>query len=464
MKSIRMTLARWSHLRLFASTLLGAAFLSACDGENLFDPTENPYNDLQVTLSGANGGVAGDTLRFLVTGAGPNGLNRFDVAVRGAVNKDTSLIVANTGRQVSGTVKLVLPQQLIDTLLYVWARGYDANGNSSNVASDTFVVFEPPTIASLTGGESLAPGGVATLRVRAMGLRPLDQMTFVTQGAVPFSNHTVALNPATDVTRDFQISIPSTPADTLVQVAVSVRDVNGLTASRSYTLPIRVTGPEVTGLTVPPEATPGLSLTVEVNGAAMRGVGALKVVLSGSLSDTAEVKRTDYPPTAFGRFTFPLPSDLIGSTITVDAYAIDKSGTVSTPITAYVVLANGDPVVDSLQVSGTVPLGGTLDVRAFSHGPRPLKDLKIKVRGGASATLGPIAITPSQTSATTDVFIPIGAVVSPPETWTCAATTCTTTATVEVSVSDQAGRVSPWTTPITFTITNIPKPADPDAP
>jgi hypothetical protein len=461
MNRINMTRVRWSRWRLAAGTLLGVAILSACDGENLFDPEENPFTELHVTLSGASGGVAGDTLRFLVSGDAPTSLSRFDVSVRGAVVKDTSLLA--TGRQASGTVKLVLPAALLDTLLYVSARAVDQVGNASAMVGDTFIVSAPPVIASLTGGEALAPGGSATLRVRATGLRALSQMTVVTQGAVPLSNYTVSLTPSTDVTRDFPLTIPTAPADTLVQVSVTVKDISGLSSTKSYTLPIQVTGPEITSLqTSPPTATPGSSLIIDVSGAAMRGVAALKVVLSGSLTDTAAVTFPSMPATTSAKLTFPLPSDLTGSTITVDAYAVDRSGVVSAPLTSYVVLATGDPVVDSLQVPSTIPAGGTLDVRAYAHGPRPLSTLTVRIRGGASKTITK-TISPSMTSTTTDLFIPIGLgdIVAPVETWSCGPTTCSTTFTVEASVSDQAGLLSTWSTPLTVVVTNLPKPADP---
>jgi hypothetical protein len=324
------------------------------------------------------------------------------------------------------------------------------------------VVYEPPTIVSMSGGELLNAGQTATLRLRATGKRPITQLTMVKTGAIPFSNESVQVN-ALDVTRDFNVFIPTEPGDTLLHVTVTARDINGLSTTKAYTLPIQVTPAEVTGLVAPGNATPGGSLVIQVSGKALRGVDSLKVVLSEGLT---AVKSQPFggTKTASYKFTFPLPPNLTGSTIAVDAYAFDKSGP-SQAVSWTVVLATGNPLIDSLTVSPSVPAGGRLDVRAYSSGPRPLGSVMVRVRGSVFKEIT-TAIGGTQTSAVTDVFVPIGLgdVITAPTTWVCGAgttATCSTQATIDVMVTDQAGLSSMWTSPVTFTITNLPKPPDP---
>jgi hypothetical protein len=115
-----------------AVALVSAVMLTACDGENLFDSEQNPFLEPRVSVSGPSGAFAGDTIGISVSASAATNVSRIDVAIRGAVNKDTSITPA-PAQNVSAIVKVALPEFLADTLVYISAQAADAQGRVSKL-------------------------------------------------------------------------------------------------------------------------------------------------------------------------------------------------------------------------------------------------------------------------------------------------------------------------------------------
>ena len=425
------------------AVIAGIALLVACDGENLFDPNQNPFLEPRVSVSAPDGAFAGDTMAISVSATAASDVATIAVSVRGAATKDTTVEVV-AARSVTAIVKVALPLILTDTLIYVAAVATDVNGNVSKVKADTVSVLGPPAVISVTGPDSLQLGSTATISIRAFGSRRIAQFDLALRGAISRDTTIVVVPPANDVTQSVSISIPATVADTALRVGIVVKDVTGLSSVPvTFLVPLAVSPPVAT-LTAPIPATvsPGAMLDLSVHATAMRGVSRIGVVLSGAMSkDTSivvEGTQTDV--------TLPLsirvPGDITGATITVKPYAIDKAGQRSVPGTATNVTVNtGLPVIVSVI---TVPAdsqraGQIVDVRVTAQGVRPITQLTVRFRGAANADQV-VQVVPAATNVQKEVQIQLPTEVSD------------TILTITAIATDQAGQLSALTTASTKTL------------
>jgi hypothetical protein len=126
-------------LRLGA-ILCGALVLGACDGENLFDSSSNPFIEPTVEVFAPDFALPGDTVIVSLTATAALNLQRISVVMRGAVNKDTLLTTGST-RSTVASVKLAVPTVPPASMVLITAQASDASGRLSRLAVDTVQVF-----------------------------------------------------------------------------------------------------------------------------------------------------------------------------------------------------------------------------------------------------------------------------------------------------------------------------------
>ena len=124
----------------FGAVLCAALMLGACEGENLFDNSSNPFIEPKVELFAPDFAFAGDTVVVSLTATAALNVQRIAVVMRGAVNKDTLI---NTGavRTASGAVKLGIPALPPSNMVLISAQAADASGRLSRAATDTVQIF-----------------------------------------------------------------------------------------------------------------------------------------------------------------------------------------------------------------------------------------------------------------------------------------------------------------------------------
>ncbi len=423
------------------AVIAGIALLVACDGENLFDPNQNPFLEPRVSVSAPDGAFAGDTMAISVSATAASDVATIAVSVRGAATKDTTIEVV-AARSVSAIVKVALPTILTDTLIYVAAVATDVNGNVSKVKADTVSVLGPPAVISVTGPDSLQLGSTATISIRAFGSRRIAQFDLALRGAISRDTTIVVVPPANDVTQSVSISIPATVADTALRVGIVVKDVTGLSSAPvSFLVPLAIS-PPVASLTapVPTTVSPGAMLDLSLRATAMRGVSRIGVVLSGAMSKDTSIVVEGTQTDVTLPMSIRVPGDITGTTITVTPYAIDKAGQRSVPGTATNVTVNtGLPVIVSVTGPDSTRAGQIVDIRVVAQGVRPITELNIRFRGAVSADQR-VVIIPAATSVTKDVQIQLPIDVSD------------TILTVTAVATDQAGQLSALTTASTKTV------------
>jgi hypothetical protein len=98
--------------RRSATTLLaGLIVVLACDGENLFDPDQNPFLEPSVVVSAPASAFAGDTIDISIEANASGSVARIDVSFTGAVTRDTA-IIPTPAAEISTILEAALPLKL----------------------------------------------------------------------------------------------------------------------------------------------------------------------------------------------------------------------------------------------------------------------------------------------------------------------------------------------------------------
>lgn len=358
-----------------AVALVSAVMLTACDGENLFDSDQNPFLEPRVSVSGPDGAFAGDTVAISLSATAASNVTRIDVSIRGAANKDTS-ITTTAAPSVSAVVKVALPAILTDTLLFVTAQASDAQGRVSKVRADTLVVIGPPSIVSVTGADSLTAGTTATVRVRAFGSRRITQIDVSARGALTKDTVIVVSPASNDVTRDITFTIPSAPADTVLRLGISARDISGINSVPvSYLFPIRFASgsvPTVTSVTVTPDpARPGGIVDVRAEATGVRGINNMIFRFRGAVNRDVEVAVSPARTSATVDAQVTLPADISDTLLTVTVVAQDVAGNLSAISNAATrvvrVSDTTSPSVTSTATPTSTAAGRTIQVRVTAR-------------------------------------------------------------------------------------------------
>jgi hypothetical protein len=214
----------------FGAVLCGAVMLTACEGENLFDNSKNPFIEPQVEVLAPDVADGGDTILVNVSASAALNVQRMLVSMRGAVSKDT-LIITGAVRTASANIKVFVPFVVTSNEIIINAQVADVSGRVSRLLSDTILVVahtgpvNGPTILGINAPDTTRAGRVVDVRVQAQGSLPINQLQFRFRGAV---NQTITVPISNQITAiaDAQVTIPDALLDNTLTVSVVARDVN----------------------------------------------------------------------------------------------------------------------------------------------------------------------------------------------------------------------------------------------
>ena len=384
-----------------------------------------------LALLGPDFVLAGDTFEVRVDGFAARGLSRIDLSLRGAVSKDTSISYSGDTKSASAIFRIAAPSFLPDTVMFLFARATDQAGASSPIRTDTAVAYGPAGISDFIGPDSVSVGQTTTFRVRVVSARRITGIEVQARGALFLDSLIQIVPPRFDVTQDITLQIPTPAQDTLLRLAFRVRDESNFVGGyQNIDIPVAISPPTLT-LTAPVSASPGGTLDLRAVAASLRQVSQIRVQLSGAVSRDSVI---DISPTRVNvdqPISFRLPGDIQDSTLTVRAFAIDRSGATSPTQTAVVRIPLGAPVILSLTTPTDSTRGGrTLDVRVVARGIRPLTRIDVRFRGAVDADRS-ITISPERLDVTQDVSVQIPLDVAD------------TTLTISATATDVTGAVSP---------------------
>ncbi len=424
---------RAAHVWLGAGLLAASlAVLGACEGDNLFSG-DSSLAMPRASVAGPDFVLAQDTFFIRVDGFAARGVTRIDLALRGAISRDTSVTyAAGTSTSVSQVFAFKAPGFFADTVLVASARVTDKVGSSSPLKSDTVGAFGPPGVISVNKPDSVRAGTTASLRVRVAGGRKITRIDVQVRGAAT-ADRTYTVAPAAyDVTQEIAVDVPAPAADTTLRVTVIPRDEANLTSTNLISVPLAIEPPSAI-LSAPAQASPGGALNLDVRATAMRLVTSIKIELRGAVNRDTTVKVDPPQADVTKSISLQLPGNISDSTLTVRAFAVDKSGAISgvtTTSNALVRIPLGAPVILSLTSLDSTRGGRVFDVRIMAQGTRPLTRIDVKFRGAVDQDMV-FQVNPSRTDVTQDASISIPL------------DTRDTTLTFTATATDMSGAVSP---------------------
>lgn len=194
------------------------------------------------TVSGPSGVRPGQTVNLQVRAFGTRPISRLDIAARGAINRDTTVLVTPAQSLVLQDVAFVIPATVQDTVITFSVTAQDESGQISpqRVGLVPFAIDTPSV--SLVAPPTVQAGKVLNVAVAAQSLRQITQVGIeVSGGVVPTQIIPVTLNPARAATVEyFSVVLPENLVVPQLQVQAFALDKGN---HRSETPPQIVTVP-----------------------------------------------------------------------------------------------------------------------------------------------------------------------------------------------------------------------------
>lgn len=371
--------------------VLAAALFAACEGEHLWTGETSEYQPQLTGISVPPVAFAGEEISIRVDAYAPLGVAELVVSLRGAVVKDTIVVIDPPQARLSKVVSIRVPDVVADTVMLVQARVIDKAGLASGLAEDLIVVFGPPAIVGLNAPSLLRRGELVNVRVTAVGSRKISQIDLVANGAVQKDTSVSVFPPRSNVTQDIVFLLPTAALDTLLHLAVSARDETGAVGgAKVATLPLAIEAPEVMTI-VPPSVQAGSILTVGVSASSARHIAELRLEIRGGMVKDTSIKFSPARPNALEFFDVVLPGNLIMPELRVRAYALDRANGVSATEVFTVEAPIGAPAVLVSPWSTSIMAGHIADFRVTASSSRPINRVRFRWRGFIKDSINSLA-------------------------------------------------------------------------
>lgn len=306
-------------------------------------------------------------------------------AIGGQAPAAATVDVAPTAPTVTNNFAFYVPVDAIPgSTITINATAIDTKGQNTKAQPISFTVLDatPPQVAFTTPvtGVKVKPGQQVTAVVSASDLGGVAQLEFRVSGGTVLSE-TRLIDPALNsvaTTFTFTVSPAAGPKDTINLDVVAVDKAGNRTSAPQVVLPVADTkAPLVTLRTVngSTEMIAGQQMTIVVE--ANDEIGVQRIDLTGSGVITYSNSKGISPPlgSAQAQFLVTIPATLSdGSTLTLQATAVDLSGNVSAPATltlngqslpgvtlpASLLLNAGEQRQITLQLAAPAPTGGAI--------------------------------------------------------------------------------------------------------
>lgn len=436
--------------RRLVLTLMAAGIpLVGCEGDNMFTGDSVELLPQVTSVSVPQVAFAGETVNVRVDATASFGISDVVVALRGAVVKDTLVEVDPPRTRVSQVLSIPVPTLLQDTLLIIEAQVIDLYGNSSRARQGQVVVFGPPTITNVSAPTVARPGEPISVRVTAFGSRKISLVDMVARGAIDKDSTVAVQPPRNNVTQDLVLMLPVNAGDTLLTLAVGVRDEAGQASEPTTKIVPLAIEPPTVDLTAPATAQAGMNLEVDVHAAAVRQIEEVRLELRGAHVEDKTIKVNPTQSDLTMHIAVPIPGNVTESELRVRALAVDRGGAVAYSDVKTVTIPLGSPIVTDVEVPTSTKFNSTVDIRVRARGDRPLARVDVRFRGAVDFD-GVYMQNPQNTNVIQDASVTIPAV--PKDSVLVVSATATD---VSGAVSEIVSKVIPVTLPTTDTTSAV---------
>jgi len=431
-------------LRLALVLTLGIVAAAACEGDSAFTGDSIDLLPRVTGVAVPQVANAGDVVSVGVDATGAHGITRLVVAVRGSTVKDTAINFNPPRTRLSEVIPIRLPTLLVDTLLIVQAKVVDQRGNSSQAKEGWGVVVGPPAVTDISAPPIAQAGAPISIRVSARGSRRISAVDLTARGAVELDSLIAVVPPRNAVTQDIILFIPPTAGDTLISLAIGVRDEAGRSSDPATRVVPLVIDPPTVALSAPATARAGLNMNVDVAAQAARRVTEIRLEIRGGFVADPSVTINPAQSSVTQTITVAVPGNITVGDLQIRAIAIDRGGAVAYSDPQSVTIPIGQPVVTDVEVPSLVNAGDKVDVRVRAQGDRPLARVDLWFRGAVDSDRV-FTVSPQRSDVVLDASVGVGA--TPKDSLLI----------VSATVTDAAGAVSEIVTKVIPVI--VPAPA-----
>jgi hypothetical protein len=279
----------------------------------------------------------GELVSVRVSAFGARNVSQIDLVARGAIQKDTSILISPARSNVVQDIVLRMPTEAQDTVITLSVGARDQVGQGSEAVSRTIpIVIDPPLVEIST--PAVAHAGLnLDVQVHAKGVRQIGQIRVELRGA-----HVADVNvPISPTQSDFiqNVSIPLPPNIILNDLRVRAAVVDrGLIVAYSdenlVTIPLGQPG--ITSLETPLQAYGGKTLDIRIRALGDRPISKVEVRYRGVVDSTKTYTITPTQTNVIQDSWVILPDVTSDANLTILATVTDVSGAVSEIVTANV--------------------------------------------------------------------------------------------------------------------------------
>jgi hypothetical protein len=336
---------------------------------------------------------AGETITVRVIAYGARRIERIDLGLRGAVQRDTSITLFPAQNSVSRDIQISLPSLVQDTMLTVTASVRDeAGSNSSGRSTNVALAIDPPTV-QLVSPNTARAGMNLDVQVLAQSVRQVAEIRVEVVGALPaIPATTIKVAPtATSVVQNVSIPIPGNILTQNIRVrAFAIDRSNVISQTPEHPVSVPLGQPVVTSIETPFVAIAGRMTDVRVRANGARPITRIEVHFRSGFDADMVFAVTPIRTDVIQDVAVMVPAAIKEDYVVVTAVAIDVSGEVSEVVTSSFALEL--PVVDTtsaaplafakpkpLSLAAASSLASFLrpaaraEPKSFAHDPRAIR-------------------------------------------------------------------------------------------
>jgi hypothetical protein len=276
----------------------------------------------------------GELISVRVSAFGARKISQIDVVARGAIQKDTSVMVSPARSNVTQDIVLALPSAAQDTLVQLSVNARDMVGQGSAAVTRVIpLVIEPPVV-ELVAPPSANAGMSLDVSVHARGVRQISEVRLELRGAVT-RDLTVAVSPTqSDVVKNVSTVLPGNILLSDLRVRAAAVDRGGVVAySDESVVNIPLGPPFVTELETPLAAYNGTVVDVRVRARGDRPLSLIEVRFRGAVDSTKSYTIDPQRVDATQDVSVGIPASPKDSVLVVMATARDLTGAISEIVT-----------------------------------------------------------------------------------------------------------------------------------
>ena len=379
-----------------------------------------------VSVNGPDSLSLGTTSTLQIRAFGSRRIAQFDVAMRGAVNRDTTIFVSPPQNDATVNLGLSIPAAPSDTSVRVTIVARDATGLASAPTTVNVPLrIAAPTVA-ITAPATVTAGSNLNLTIQASAMRTVEtiRVEVTGQNMQQIERIIVVDPPTTNAQEVVSIPLPVNMTDSVLTIRAFAIDAAGTVSAPALATTRRSTtpAPVITSLTTEPATAvrAGQSVTVFVSAQGTLPITTVTLLVSGAVNPAPINVPVTAGTSVSGFVQIPVPVEVTDTTITIIAIATDAAGNLSSAAApgARRVLSVTDvtaPVVSATATPATTSAGSTFQIRVQARDNVSVTRIGYAVVNPAGDTVGvtPTLVTTSGAVKDTTFSFSVPATITP---------------------------------------------------